>query len=211
MVDPLNEIVIPLVGLITATILFYSPLREMREVDKTRLVGKLNVFPMACIPGNCFAWMVYALPTSNLWLWWSNLPSFMIGLWYMSVTLRATDLTAATYRMVQVVVGGGMLLVSLGLMMVIIAEDELSVAKNVVGAICILLLLVFYFAPLSTLVAVLRARDSSAFLLPLAVTTALNGAAWSAFGFYLGDAFLYGPNLIGAVNGCLQIGCCLGE
>src|SRR6476646_7933726 len=63
------------------------------EVDKSRLIGPLNVFPMSMIAPNCLAWMGYAIYTNNVWLWWSNFPSLLLGLWYMSIALRAVDLS----------------------------------------------------------------------------------------------------------------------
>jgi hypothetical protein len=58
MFDVLNELVIPLAGLITATVLFFSPLKEMLRISKSRVIGTLNIFPLAMIVPNCLAWMV---------------------------------------------------------------------------------------------------------------------------------------------------------
>eukprot|EP00953_Heterococcus_sp_UTEX-ZZ885_P030497 16115-Heterococcus_DN1.PRE.1 len=57
MFDVLNELVIPLAGLITATVLFFSPLKEMLRISKSRVIGTLNIFPLAMIVPNCLAWM----------------------------------------------------------------------------------------------------------------------------------------------------------
>ena len=68
------------------------------------------------------------------------------------------------------------------------------------------LILVFYFmAPLSTLLQVLRQRDSSSLVLALSVMNTLNGLLWASYGiFALGDPLVWAPNAFGATLGIVQ-------
>jgi hypothetical protein len=224
MFDVLNELVIPLAGLITATVLFFSPLKEMLRISKSRVIGTLNIFPLAMIAPNCLAWMVschqwrtgqfkclrhcvralcsntatsnanspvtrlhskhhmscqpefaklthlpvfsshadcshhhtfaqqvYAVFTNNIWLWWSNLPSFMLALWYMSVAISCQDFKISQLRLVQYVCGIGLALDCLGLMQLIVIPnaEQKALRKNITGAICMLMIVVFYSSPMT--------------------------------------------------------------
>lgn len=68
------------------------------------------------------------------------------------------------------------------------------------------LILVFYFlAPLSTLLQVLRQRDSSSLVLAVSVMNTLNGLLWGTYGIAaLQDPFVWAPNAFGAALGIIQ-------
>lgn len=73
------------------------------------------------------------------------------------------------------------------------------------GAAAANVMLVFFFlSPLSTLLTVVRRRDSASLVLPLCVMNILNGALWSTYGLVRGDPFIWAPNVFGAVLGVLQ-------
>jgi hypothetical protein len=97
------------------------------------------------------AQQVYAVFTNNIWLWWSNLPSFMLALWYMSVAVSGLDFKTSQLRLVQYVCGIGLALDCLGLMQLIVIPDaeQKSLRKNIMGAICVLMIVVFYSSPMT--------------------------------------------------------------
>lgn len=70
-----------------------------------------------------------------------------------------------------------------------------------------ILILVFYFlSPLSTLLEVLRKRDSSSLVLELGVMNTLNGLLWATYGIVaLRDPFVWAPNAFGAALGVVQV------
>lgn len=68
-------------------------------------------------------------------------------------------------------------------------------------------ILFFYFAaPLSTMLHVLRSRDSASLVLPLCVMNTINGVLWLIYGMVLSDPFIWVPNGAGTALGGLQIG-----
>lgn len=77
-------------------------------------------------------------------------------------------------------------------------QDQCVLAAN--------LILVFYFmAPLSTLLHVLRQRDSSSLVLALGIMNTLNGLLWASYGiFALEDPLVWAPNAFGAALGVIQ-------
>jgi hypothetical protein len=64
------------------------------------------------------------------------------------------------------------------------------------GCTTVLILLIFYSAPLSALAEVFRTRSSASLYLPFAAMNVVNGLLWTTYGLALGDSFIYGPNMV---------------
>jgi solute carrier family 50 protein (sugar transporter) len=209
--DITTQVIIPLIGVVTSTVLALSPYSEVAKADTSRILGDINVFPIAMMVPNGVAWLFYAVAKSSMWIWCSNFVCFVAGLWYASVMLKCLDLRYRQSLAIQLVIGIGLIADFLGIMGFIFLQGEQgeSARESITGYLCLLTLVIFYAAPLSTLAKVLRSRDSSAFILPLAITSALNGFTWSSFGLYSKDPFVYGPNMVGFINGSIQIVCCI--
>lgn len=53
---------------------------------------------------------------------------------------------------------------------------------------------------------VVRKRDASSILYPLAVASTINGGAWTVYGLFgIQDPLVWGPNLAGAMLGVVQL------
>lgn len=76
------------------------------------------------------------------------------------------------------------------------------------GCLTVAILGIYYAAPLSVMLGVLRTRDSSTLLLPLAIMNTVNGTLWTAYGFAISDYFIMAPNAFGALCGVVQILLC---
>lgn len=63
------------------------------------------------------------------------------------------------------------------------------------------ILLIFYAAPLSTVLEVVRTRSSATLNLPLSVMNVVNGSLWLVYGLAIDDLFIAVPNGVGAVLG----------
>jgi solute carrier family 50 protein (sugar transporter) len=85
------------------------------------------------------------------------------------------------------------------------ADFSQSTKEFIVGCVVNVNLVFFYGAPLSTILTVLRTRNSASIhLLTLATNTA-NGLFWGAYGLAVLDPFVYLSNGIGAALGVVQI------
>eukprot|EP00612_Vaucheria_litorea_P002307 CAMPEP_0171457336 /NCGR_PEP_ID=MMETSP0945-20130129/3464_1 /TAXON_ID=109269 /ORGANISM="Vaucheria litorea, Strain CCMP2940" /LENGTH=204 /DNA_ID=CAMNT_0011982941 /DNA_START=369 /DNA_END=983 /DNA_ORIENTATION=- len=113
--------------------------------------------------------------------------------------------------MIQFVVGVGITCDMLCLMSYITlpGDEFIPLKKEILGILCIIMLMIFYVAPLSTIAGVIKSRDCSPIMLSLALCTVLNGSVWLSYGLSIGDPFVYGPNFLGFINGTVQIVCCL--
>lgn len=77
--------------------------------------------------------------------------------------------------------------------------------KMVIGIVVNINLCFFYGAPLSTIITVLRTRDSSSIHRWTMLTNTTNAVFWTAFGFGIMDWFIVVPNGIGAILCFIQI------
>ena len=65
------------------------------------------------------------------------------------------------------------------------------------------ILLMYYAAPLSTIITVIKTKNAASLNLPLSVMQCINGCLWLGYGLAVSDPFIYVPNGIGACTGGL--------
>ncbi|KAL7506635.1 hypothetical protein ACHAXN_003887 [Cyclotella atomus] len=84
-------------------------------------------------------------------------------------------------------------------------DADKSQKELIVGIAVNINLLFFYGAPLSTIFAVLKTRDSSSIHRWTMLMNTANATFWTAFGFGTSDYFIMVPNGIGAILGVIQM------
>ncbi len=87
------------------------------------------------------------------------------------------------------------------------SEYPTLIQKNLIGITCVIILVLFYTSPLSTLVLVIKQRDCSSIDWRLSLTCFFNGGFWAVYGIVIGDGFIWGPNLVGAILAVVQLIC----
>jgi uncharacterized protein with PQ loop repeat len=80
---------------------------------------------------------------------------------------------------------------------------------TMVGIASNVILIFFFSAPLSTIATVVRQRSAHSIHKRTMTMTVFNCFFWMAYGFAVGDPFIYTPNVIGLLLGLFQVGLCL--
>jgi solute carrier family 50 protein (sugar transporter) len=75
----------------------------------------------------------------------------------------------------------------------------------IVGLLVNVILVFFYGAPLSTILKILRDRNTASLHIPTMILNTLNGIFWMVYGIAVNDYFLIAPNGLGAGLGGIQI------
>jgi solute carrier family 50 protein (sugar transporter) len=75
----------------------------------------------------------------------------------------------------------------------------------IVGLLVNVILVFFYGAPLSTILKILRDRNTASLHIPTMILNTLNGIFWMVYGIAVNDYFIYAPNGLGAGMGGIQI------
>jgi solute carrier family 50 protein (sugar transporter) len=89
------------------------------------------------------------------------------------------------------------------------ANVSQSTRELIVGLVVNLNLIFFYLAPLSTIFAVLKTKNSASIHIWTMLTNTANGIFWGVYGLAVLDPFIYAPNSIGAGLGIVQMLLCL--
>ncbi|GIL83776.1 hypothetical protein Vretimale_10571 [Volvox reticuliferus] len=194
--------VVPAFGNLLASLMLISPVPAVLKLRATGKLGDLNPLPLPLTAYNSMGWLAYGIVTSNAYLFPSNLIGFVAGIFF---TLTAHS---AAPRQAQDRIMGIMLLGSVHFItMSIVALFGLTQAsaERMWGTNAIVILMVYYIVPLSSMYDIVRRKNAISIYPPLACGAIANGGLWTVYGFALRDINLWLPNLFGAVIGVVQL------
>ncbi|GBF91311.1 DNA-3-methyladenine glycosylase [Raphidocelis subcapitata] len=188
--------VCPGVGSLIAFFMFGAPLPAVLEVRRRRYIGETNALPFAAMGANCMAWLFYGFLIRDWYVYIPNFVGLMFG-WFFTFTCFKFSTDKAQDSLTAIILS------TLGLYFVIgivhqAANLQFAAAKTLWGSTAVGVLGLYYTAPLTTILTVLRARDSASLNGPLSTMNVLNGALWFAYGMAIKDWFIALPNGIGA-------------
>ncbi|ORZ39321.1 hypothetical protein BCR44DRAFT_51343 [Catenaria anguillulae PL171] len=192
----------PLLGNLTAMATVLAPLPTILHLRRHQpsTLGALNPLPLTLILLNALSWIIYGLALADPYLVGPNLVGFAAGQFYIRATYllsspmhqRATDALTTLFPMALVTAAA------------LVALHRASV--QVLGWFCIAALVGMYASPLSTLAKVVRLRNAASIHAGFALTGLVNGLLWGVYGYVaIGNAFVWGPNLVGAALALVQV------
>ncbi|KAI8466413.1 MAG: hypothetical protein J3K34DRAFT_460906 [Monoraphidium minutum] len=203
--EAVMQYVCPSLGCLLLLLLYISPLPAVLEVRRRRYIGDVNALPFAILGSNALGWLFYGFLIRDWFIYTPNMLGFLAGWWY-ALTCYKFSKDAAQDALAGVILGTGVLFFAVGA-----AHRGLDagpqLARTLWGGTAVGVLGLFYLAPLTTMLRVLRDRDSASLNGLLCATNVLNGAAWGAYGLATNDLFLALPNAAGgAINAaCLAL------
>ncbi|KAI3657413.1 hypothetical protein MP638_000098 [Amoeboaphelidium occidentale] len=214
--------VVPYVGVCTAILIFLAPMNDVKELQNSSVTSLLSMnplpYPMAF--NNALGWILYGLISKDSFVFVPNAIGLILSLYY-SITAYAVyhKIAPAASSMnplskiskstqIQLVWLSGTVSAWFGayLAFIAFADHSLEERKNIIGYVCVALLVMFYTSPLATFKQVIETRDASSFSYPLSLACLLNGLVWCYYGWFVVlDAFIWAPNLVGVLVSVLQI------
>jgi solute carrier family 50 protein (sugar transporter) len=212
----------PALGVVVANALFLSPLPAILNASKRQKLGAINPVPFPLIFVNCVTWLQYSLVVKDYYLFFANYFAIPLSLYYTITCLSLGTLEVAQaeqedqkslaqmarlVRWSKYIGVVGLLVIQIGTMLSFITFTDQSTRQQIMGGFCIGILVLFYVSPLSTFYHVIKTNNSESFYWPLSLMTFLNGALWVFYGSFIGDAFIWAPNVIGAIMGIIQLVC----
>lgn len=203
----------PVLGTIIGISMWLSPLKAVLRARHDRLMGSLNPYPFVLTVLNCFAWMVYAVQIKDYYIFVTNFPGFVLGLFYSISALSLisqgkTQADANVYFWLEnMLIGGAIYFCFLSMYVgITLDETETAYGKRLVAYSGILCCIAYYAAPCTTISRVLKTKNSSSLNPPMIIANLSNATLWLVYGYStLNDIFVYGPNLVGVVLSALQI------
>lgn len=188
--------VCPSVGALIAFFMFASPLKAVLAADKQKFLGELNALPFIAMLGNGMGWIAYGLVIHDYFVYGTNIPGVLFGLFYVMTTYKwAAESTQDMMK--HVFMGLVTVFLTVGLVHMGAGLGPRGI-KTLWGSNAVAILGVYYAAPLSTIATVFRERDSSSLHWPMCMMNVINGLLWFAYGLATKDFFLIVPNGVGA-------------
>jgi solute carrier family 50 protein (sugar transporter) len=92
------EIICPVMGCITAFVMYGAPLRDAHRAVQKGDIGDLNPLPWAFMLGNCYGWIVYSMLLENYYLFFGSAPGFLVSIW---LNLQAVKLQYQAHQAAQ--------------------------------------------------------------------------------------------------------------
>lgn len=201
--NPLLTSLAPKVGIITSTLLYFSPMATVRKAAKDEALGDLNAIPLAIMAVSSICWLVYGLSIQDPYVTLSNVPGCIASIWYVTAVLpllKGSQLQTAQ----TIVVALSAITINLWTFLSLTKQPVLQVRKAL-GLFASALFIVLSGSPLSTIKTVFSTKNSGSILTPLTVAQVTNTALWSIYGLAIKNVFVYGPNITGLGFGLIQL------
>ena len=158
----LMKLVAPIMGFILANVMFFSGVPGMLRCKRLGSLGDMNPLPFPVVLANCISWIIYSILIEDYFLFFSNAPGAMVGMYFTLVAYGLSAYKSKTRDALEawlMCMMFGLLALTLYVGIVAMAED-VEHKKTVVGLFANLVLLVYYAAPLTTLKEVILTRNS---------------------------------------------------
>lgn len=199
--------IFPLLGGFVGLGLFSAPLKAVLRARRERTLGDLNPLPFAAQTANSAGWIAYTyvlasedLQASAL-IYWANQIGFVLGLFF-TVSCYGLATTKTRDRQLAILLFFAFVMPLIGAIGLMAQMSQHSL-KLLWGFTANAILLMYYAAPLSTIITVLSTKSAATLHWPLAVMQIFNGGLWLGYGLAINDPFVWVPNGVGACTGIL--------
>jgi solute carrier family 50 (sugar transporter) len=175
----------------------------VKLIRENASLGSVNTFPFPMMVVNSMSWMIYGTAIKDIYVFFPNLFGFSFGIYYTLSTYpyqsqKSKD--SATF----ILIGFGSLMFIIGAVANIYVSD-IQAGHKMIGIVCVLILIVFYSSPLSTMAHIVKTKTAASVHLGLAIATLINGILWAVYGLVVNDWFVSGPNILGAIFAIIQL------
>ncbi|PNW81052.1 hypothetical protein CHLRE_07g340700v5 [Chlamydomonas reinhardtii] len=197
-----TEHVVPIFGNILACAMLVSPFPAVLRLRAAGKLGDINPLPYPMTVVNAAGWVAYGFAVANPYIFPANVVGFLAGVFF-TFTAYAAAPKQVQDRITGIMVAASAHYIMLGL----IACFALShtAGARMWGTSAVVILMLYYFVPLSTMVQIVKTRNAASIYPPLAITAIANGLMWSIYGFAIMDINLWLPNLFGSIVGVIQL------
>ncbi|RYH11074.1 hypothetical protein EON65_38935 [archaeon] len=211
-VEVITGIVCPLLGMLISNGQWLAPLAVMQKARETHRLDNINPYPFPMIVMNATGWVIYSCYTKDHFLFWAVLPGVLLGLYYTIIVLTiltkssAAEQHSPTYLAVERLLLFSFFFWSLLAIISTTAFPTDKESQFFIGIGTVIITILYYSAPLSSVLIVIRNKDSATMYLPLILVNMTNATLWTTYGlFATQDIMLWLPNGLGILLALLQL------
>jgi solute carrier family 50 protein (sugar transporter) len=180
-----TTVIVPFAGTLLANIMYFSPVKAVRQVQAQGLLGDLNPLPYPMAVVNCTSWLLYSLAVLDIYVFAANILGMLTSLYFTMVTFPMSSLHTQTKMSWILLIGLGALYTAAA-----VAWMCFNGNKYIMGVSANVALFIYYSGPLTTLSQVIKRRDSKYFDLTMAIASVVNTSFWMIYGFVIADYFI---------------------
>ena len=198
------QYVMPVLGACLSIWMSLSPFPALRLAEKAGTLGAFNPIPVSFFMVNALCWVIYAVLIQNPYIFTSN---SICVLTTLNMSFRLFPL--ATHKVRKRV----LLLIEVGLVYDLIlfcleialggSAKGINIVINIAAMSCLVYNILLYITPLTTILEVIREKDSSSVNAAYNLTQLLNALFWGIYGFDAKLPAIYVPNIIGTLVSCI--------
>jgi solute carrier family 50 protein (sugar transporter) len=211
-----TKIFCPTLGVILANGMWFSPWKAVWTARKTRNIGSLNAVPFGFTFINCIGWVIYGCVKNDYFVFFANFGGAVLGLFYSLTSLsiiskkKEEEVSSDVYVIVESLLLFGVFFWSIVGFLSIACFNSYSSptteAVNMIGYLASAFAIAYYGAPLSTMLEIIKKKDSSSLYTPSICVNLLNATLWTMYGWIgVQDLNLTIPNGIGMVLAVSQL------
>ncbi|KAM9991006.1 hypothetical protein ACTFIY_007034 [Dictyostelium cf. discoideum] len=173
------------------------------KIEKSRDVGKFNIFPFVFMIGQAMMWVAYGTICDIQGLVPVNAFGMLFNLAFILIYMGAcTDITKKRRIMLSLMIFMS-ILVSFVLIVYFRAPKDLQ--RSILGWLTSILLVAFYLSPILKFPHMFKKRTTGNLSLTLSIASIFAGVAFGLYGVFLEDNFVLVSNFSGTFSGIIQI------
>mmetsp|Transcript_29652 Transcript_29652/g.62358 ORF Transcript_29652/g.62358 Transcript_29652/m.62358 type:complete len:283 (-) Transcript_29652:359-1207(-) len=203
---PSNQLVttlVPRIGILTSTLLYFSPMAAVLSASENKSLGELNPIPLAIMAVSSLCWLVYGLSIRDPYVTLSNVPGSIASIYYVTAMLPLVQ--GKQLKTTQsIILALSAITINLWTWLSLTNKTILEIS-SALGSFASVLFVVLSVSPLSTIKKVVTTRNSASILTQLTAAQVINTSLWSAYGLAIKDKFVWGPNVTGLGFGLIQL------
>jgi len=173
-------------------------------IKRSHTTGDRSPLLFVAIWTNACLWIFYGIFTHAVHpIATTNITGFLSGSYFLSIFHTYAPPLAKT-RLAQAFTLAASLVTFIGIYAFILPSPSYSTTKDNLGAMCCLVTISVYAAPLSSVLRALQLQSNKPISLFFALVGTLNSVLWSGYGLLTNDPWVYVPSVIGAVLSLAQ-------
>merc|ERR1719354_526182 len=196
--------VFPIIGSISSSLISIAPMTTVLKAEREQDLKSLNTLPFALLFLNNLAWIFYAYIAENIYVFFANIVAVTATLYY-TIVCYPLDIEKNKKIVKIIFVSGFCFILCLSAYMFIAIPGQPEFQINLIGWVSLIFLVLFYSSPLSTLMRVVKQKNAASIHFALAWTCLGNSSLWACYGLFIGDWFIAGPNITGALLSVVQV------
>uniref|UniRef100_A0A1B0CYW3 Sugar transporter SWEET n=1 Tax=Phlebotomus papatasi TaxID=29031 RepID=A0A1B0CYW3_PHLPP len=185
---------------VTTILQFLSGILVCRKCMQRKSTENVSAMPFISGFLSCSLWLKYGLLTSEASVVLVNIAGTCLMFCYTIIFYVLSTNKKVILRQFATV-----LLVLVSVVAYTQYETELSKSIEILGIICCTVTVLFFAAPLTMLLHVIRVKNSDSLPFPMILTSFFVCLQWFIYGVIIQDTFIQIPNFVGCVLTVLQL------